>query len=454
MTYGSYGPDEARGVSMDDDGNIVLSGSTGSFGAGASDIYLIKVDGSGDLLWSRTIGGAMIEKANGLLKMDDGGWLVIGTTNDWSGAGGYDGLLVRTDANGEVLWERTYGGSDWDFFNHGVLCPDGGFLLVGQTYSEGSGGDAWLVRTDDQGDTLWTRHFGGPGIDEGAGVAFTLDGGCILAGSRTSANGDLDAYVVKLDSQQIVQWEYAIGTDSTDFAKDVVATQDGGYSFVGGTDGFSEWHEHYHFKLDAYGSLLWQKHWGQVNDQEAFRHLELPNGDYATTGWTKTSGGGGKDMFLFFCDAQGDFIGQRTYGGLADDEGYALAAIPGGFLVAGTTFSYGAGSNDVFLVRTDTAGYTASELVTEHSDPLSVEDQLPEVALLVHPNPSSGIIHLPMDRIYKAVALFDGSGRMLRSWNGPIAALDLMDVADGYYFLQVKDRAGNLASTPLVLNKH
>lgn len=453
MAFGAYGPDEGKSVKVAFDGDFVVAGSTGSFGSGTSDIYLLKIDGDGVVLWTRTIGGPMIEQANDLVQLSDGGWLIVGSTNDSNGNGGYDGLLVRTDSDGNVLWRREYGGVGWDFLHSGIVLADGGFLMVGQTFSQGIGGDAWLVRTTQVGDTVWTRHFGGTGIDDGKAVVETTDGGVAFAGSLTSGSGDLDAYVVKLNGQLGIEWENSYGGDSLDLARDIVLTQDAGYSIVGITKSFSEFTEHYHFKLDMGGALEWQKHWGQINDQEAYRHIELPSGGFATAGWTTTSGGGGKDMFIFLCDQQGAFIEQHTFGGMEDDEGYSLAKTSDGFIVCGATLSYGAGSNDVFVVRTDSTGSTALETVATYFDPTSVGDLHKERGQAPFPNPSSGIVHVPDAQSYSRLELLDPIGRILFTWREPNPEFDISEYSGGAFYLRATDRYGNTTTFPLVLIK-
>lgn len=454
MAYGAYGPEQGKSVQVADDGNFVVAGSTGSFGSGTSDIYMLKLDGNGAVLWSRTIGSPMIEEANDLLRTSDGGWLIVGTTNGSGSAGGYDGLLIRTDPDGNEVWRKEYGGSSWDFFRKGLLQDDGGFLLVGQTFSQGTGGDAWLVKTDQYGDTMWTRHFGDLGLDDGQGVAMTYDGSIVIAGSSTHTNGDVDAYVVKLDGQLDVSWANTYGGDSLDAARDIVVTQDGGFSIVGVTRSFSEFVEHDHFKLSSGGDLLWQKHWGQINDQEAYRHIELPSGGFATTGWTTTSGGGGKDMFLFLCDPQGEFMAQRTFGGAANDMGYALVKTLDGFIVCGSTLSYGAGNEDVFVVRTDSAGNTASETVTTYFDPLPVEETQGMDRPLLYPNPTSGPLHLPEGRGYTGFELMDVSGRTLRAWGPTVREVDLSGFSNGILLLKALNKRGDSTIFRVILNRH
>ncbi len=160
--YGALDNEEARVVRVVDGDRFAIAGSTGSFGAGASDIYVLMVDGAGDPVWSRTIGGPGVEVASDMLVLADEGLLLVGTTTSM-GAGGYDGYLVRTDADGAVLWQRSYGGADWDFLHDIRSDGAGGFLLTGQTFSFGpNGGNAWILRVNDQGDDAVVRHSSGP----------------------------------------------------------------------------------------------------------------------------------------------------------------------------------------------------------------------------------------------------------------------------------------------------
>lgn len=452
MAYGALGPDEGRSVSLALDGGFVVAGSTGSFGAGTSDMYLIKLDETGGMIWSRAIGGPMIEQANDLVRMDDGGWMLVGTTNDPGGGGGYDGLLVRTDADGNELWRHSYGGSGWDFLRRGWLMADQSLLMVGQTFSQGEGGDVWLVKVDQMGDTLWTRHYGGPETEDGVGVAIGPDGRIVIAGSVAMEGGDTDAQVLKLDDQLAVQWIHEYGGDSLDLARDVVATSDGGYSMVGATRSFSVWDEHYHFKVDPLGNLEWQHHWGQVNDQEAFRHLEMPSGDLATTGWTKTSGGGGKDMFIFLSNAQGDFKAQHTFGGGMDEMGYGMARTPDGFIACGVTSSYGYGGGDVFVVRTDSAGTTMTEDVGTFFDPLPVGQYEMDHLWPPYPNPSTGVVHIPAPERYLGMDVWNAQGALLKHVASVGPVVDLSGWGNGLRFIGLVGKDGSRRVCPIVVN--
>lgn len=285
-SYGALANDRgivARAVSED---KIVAVGYTGSFGNGSSDIYLMATDGAGVRLWSRTIGTSAVDRPTAMRVCANGDLIIAGIT---AGAGGYDGSLVRTDANGEILWSRSYGGDDWDFLYDVKELADGGLLLAGQTYSYGEpGGNAWVLRTDAQGDTLWTRAFGGSGEHEALSIVATPDGGSVLAGSLATVDRERDILVVKLDPQGDTEWIRIHGGDSLDVARDIILAPDEGYSIVGTTRSASVWNEGLHMRLFQDGTFKWQFNWGQVNDQEFYEHLVGPNDEFFIVGYTKT----------------------------------------------------------------------------------------------------------------------------------------------------------------------
>ncbi|MEX1132382.1 MAG: T9SS type A sorting domain-containing protein [Flavobacteriales bacterium] len=410
--YGALADDRGVAVRAVSEDLIMAVGSTGSFGDGSSDTYLMATDGAGVRLWSRTIGGANVDRPTEMRICDNGDLIIAGVT---SGEGGYDGSLVRTDADGEVLWSRTYGGSDWDFIYDVKELPDGGLLLAGQTYSFGEpGGNAWLLRTNSVGDTLWTRTFGGSGEHEALSAIATQDGGYALAGSLNTPDRDRDVLVVKLDALGNTEWIQTHGGDSLDVARDIIAPAGGGYSIVGATRSASVWNEGYHLKLFPDGSFQWEFIWGQINDQEFHEHIVVTNDDYLIAGYTKTSGGGGKDMILQRVTVNGGFIYGHTFGGPEDDDGVALDRIADGFVAIGSTETYGAGGWDIFMVRTGPNGLTASQTVLTSFDPLSVEELGPSAKpLVLFPNPSTGWIEIGFDAVLDEVRLLDALGRVV-----------------------------------------
>jgi hypothetical protein len=441
-SYGAFEEDlcyAARAVSPD---RIIAVGSTGSFGNGNSDIYLMATDGNGIRIWSRTIGGPGVERPTSMRVCDNGDLIIAGIT---TGEGGYDGLLVRTDAEGELLWSRVYGGSDWDFLHDVKELPDGGLLLAGETFSFGEpGGNAWILRTDAAGDTLWTRTFGGSGGHQAHSAIATLDGGYILAGSLITPDRDRDVLVVKMDASGGTEWTRTYGGDSLDVANDIIIAPNGGYSVVGGTSSFSVWSEGYHLRVLEDGTLDWQFHWGLIADRQFKEHLVLPDGEYMIVGYTEGYGGGKKDMILQKATINGGYIYGYTFGGTEDDEGYSVDVIGNGFLVGGSTRSYGAGAWDMFLVRTDMEGLTASQSVQTSFDPLSIEETLDtSVRLSVFPNPSDGEVGYVVDGTPLSVSVLDAMGRVVEVHHDMGGRSSIRSsLPSGHYILEVLLKEG------------
>jgi len=449
--YGALDNEEARVVRVVDGDRFAIAGSTGSFGAGASDIYVLMVDGAGDPVWSRTIGGPGVEVASDMLVLADEGLLLVGTTTSM-GAGGYDGYLVRTDADGAVLWQRSYGGADWDFLHDIRSDGAGGFLLTGQTFSFGpNGGNAWILRVNDQGDELWSDIPQILAPSAGYAATPTADGGLALVGTASVGEAPEDVVVVKYDPDDEQEWALLFGGDSTDVGRDIVQTIDGGFSIMGSTRSYSQWVEAYHLKINASGGEDWYRNWGQINDQEALEHVELPTGEFMSIGYTRTSGGGGKDMFLLKSATDGGFVYGRTFGGSEDETGYGLVVLPDGFLCAGVTSTYGSGGTDVFIVRTGIDGTTEFETVEDAFDPLSVAEAA-YATLPIHPNPSSGIINIPPRSSAGRWTLADVRGRVwIDGAFAPGTTRLETDVPSGIYLLRLIGNDGTAASTRVTI---
>ncbi|MHC4540800.1 MAG: hypothetical protein ACYS74_13625, partial [Planctomycetota bacterium] len=166
-TYGGSGDDIGSSVQQTTDGDYIVAGYTYSFGTGSSDVYLIKTDPSGDTLWTRTYGGSDIDYGYSVLQTTDGDYIVAGETQSF-GAGPGDVYLIKTDPSGDTLWTRTYGGNGHDWGQSVQQTTDGGYIVSGQTNSFGPGqADVYLIKTDAVGDTLWTRTYGGYYYEEG-----------------------------------------------------------------------------------------------------------------------------------------------------------------------------------------------------------------------------------------------------------------------------------------------
>jgi hypothetical protein len=308
--------------------------------------------------WQQAFGGADFENAAAVQQTADGGYIIAGTTNSF-GAGMNDAWLVKTNERGEKEWDKTYGGAAEDACRAARQTSDSGYILAGYTYSEGAGRtDFWLVKTDAAGNTVWDRTFGDSGAQYANAVRQTTDGGYIVVGS-TNPFGvpDKDLLLVRTDASGNLLWHTTLGGEYDDEAAAVLEAADGGYIVAGMTNavgvGMSD---AWLIKIDASGNKVWDKTFGGT-DEGAEAVEQAPDGGYIVAGTTYSDGAGSGDVWLIKTDAGGDLMWSKTFGGADEDLGKSVAPIAdGGYVVAGYTYSFGAGSSDVWLVKTDGAG--------------------------------------------------------------------------------------------------
>jgi hypothetical protein len=210
--YGGAKREEGRSLCKNTDGGFTIVGFTTSFSPAPNrtttddiSVYLIRTDANGDTLWTKTYGGDTIDYGLSVAQTNDGGFIIAGGTFSF-GNGYEDVYLIRTNANGDTIWTKTYGGSLMDEGVSVLQTDDGGFIVTGQTSSLGAGySDVYLIRTNSSGNLLWTKTFGGTDDDGGWSIAKTADGGFIIAGYTLSYGaGGGDFYLIKTDANGIV----------------------------------------------------------------------------------------------------------------------------------------------------------------------------------------------------------------------------------------------------------
>jgi hypothetical protein len=323
-----------------------------SYIGGGYDILLIKIDTNGDVQWAKTYGGASDDEAYSVQQTSDGGYIVAGATTSF-GAGGNDILLIKTDAFGNVQWAKAYGGINADFAYSVQQTSDGGYIVAGETYSFGTGGDILLIKTDANGNLEWAKTYGGTGTERASSVQQTSDGGYILAGTTNSFGaGSNDFFLIKTNAFGNVQWAKTYGEAGGDGAYSVQQTSDGGYIVAGYTDSFGAGiNDILLIKINASGNLQWAKTYGGTNWDEALSVQQTSDGGYIVAGNTRSFGAGLDDIFLIKTDVNGNIQWAKTYGGAIYDRAYSVQQTSdGGYIVAGETYPR------VFLIKTDANG--------------------------------------------------------------------------------------------------
>jgi hypothetical protein len=240
-TFGGSNFDKANSVQLVSDGGYILAGQTQSFGSGNLDAWSIKTDAQGNEVWNRTFVGLDIDGATrreaevySVQPTSDGGYILVG----YSTFDGINAWLIKINAEGNEVWNKTFGGAYYDTANSVQVTSDGGYILAGQTQSFGSGlANAWLIKTDAEGNEVWNKTFGGESYnDEANSVQVTSDGGYILAG--TTGTRFLDAWLIKTDSQGNEVWSKTLGGENLEEGSSVLSTSNGGYILAGWTYSF------------------------------------------------------------------------------------------------------------------------------------------------------------------------------------------------------------------------
>ena len=363
-TFGGSSWDEGYYVQQTTDGGFVFLGTTQSFGA--IDIWLIRTDSSGDTLWTRTYGGFDSEYGRCVKQTQDGGYIIAGYTMSY-GAGSFDFWLIKTDTSGDTLWTKTFGGSDTEIGYFVLQTPDMGYAALAVTKSFGAGDrDCWLIRTDASGNTIWTKMFGGTGFDQCYSMDMTSDNGYIITGETNSFGaGGADVWLIKTDSTGDTLWTKTFGGTNTDIGYGVEQTTDGGYIIAGyttsyGAGGSDVWL----IKTNSTGDTLWTKTIGGTSADEGFSVQQTADGGYIIAGYTSSFGAGGPDIWLIKTGPTGETSWTETLGGNNPDIGLTVQQTSDrGYIIAGRTESFGAGDVDAWLIRTD-------------SDPSAVEQDL------------------------------------------------------------------------------
>ncbi len=382
QTYGGEGYDWGGSLVQTLDGGFAIVGETDSYGAGDYDVYLVRTDAQGNLLWNMTYGGTEYDGGFSVVQTLDGGFAIAGDTYSY-GAGDRDAYLIRTDANGVMLWNTTFGGIEDDNVWTMIQTSDGGFAIIGRTDSYGAGSfDIYLVKTDANGSMLWNTTYGGPEYDFGTSLIQTLDGGFVIAGTTESYGaGDTDVYLIRTDANGVMLWNTTYGGPEYDFGISLVQTLDGGFAIVGYTYSYGAGIDDvYLIKTDADGNMLWNKTYGGTEHDYADSMVQTSDGGFVISALTYTAGEGnnsvyeGNDaVYLLKTDANGNLLWNMTYGETNYSIGrFLVQTSDGGFAIVGDIESYGAGDDDVYLVKIVVEGELGLAWVDSTSDSLTL----------------------------------------------------------------------------------
>jgi hypothetical protein len=352
-TFGGEGDDLGRSVQQTTDGGYIVCGITESYGADGQDVWLIKTDVDGNKLWDKTFGSEKDDIGISAQQTRDGGYVVGGSTFTYT-AGDEDIWLIKTDANGNRLWDKSFGGGGFNKGRSVQQTGDGGYIICGSTDPHGDGnGLAWLIKTDAGGNKLWDRTFGGEGTTIATSVQQTTDDGYITCGTAGSyGTGKTEVLLIKTDADGNKLWDKTFGGEDIAMGNSVQQTTDGGYIICGARGSYEkETSGALLIKTDAKGNKLWGRTFGGEGVSRGNSVEQTTDGGYIICG-TTTSYETNKpiELWLIKTDAKGNKLWDKTFGDEIVAQGESVEqTTDGGYIVCGTVSSEG--SKHVLLLK-------------------------------------------------------------------------------------------------------
>jgi hypothetical protein len=343
------------------DGGYIISGTTNSIGTGGNDVFLVRTDSKGEVIWKQPFGTAGSDQGFCVQETNDNGFIVIGSTMTTVGTD--DLWLIKTDRNGVQLWTKTYGNTSNDVGRFVQATGDTGFIIAGTTIPAGSiSSKVYVIRTDALGnrpvtsDEYFERTFGNNLNDSGYCAQMTADTGFIIVGKTAMSSTNDDVYLIKLNKYGNPRWSKTIGGPNNDFGYCVRQTTDNGFIICGKTASFGAGGDDVYLnKTDNSGATTWYKTFGGTSNDQGNSVQQTSDGGYIIVGTTMSFGVGG-DIYIIKTDAAGNTMWTKNYGDNGADAGNSVQQTPdGGFIIVGT-YRNVRGDDDIFLLKLNENG--------------------------------------------------------------------------------------------------
>lgn len=480
---GGSANDSGNDIKQTADGGYIVVGYTSSSAngdvsapsKGLQDGWVIKLNATGGIVWEKNIGGAGNDTLASVQQTADGGYIIGGYTEssvsgDVTGTnnGTRDSWVVKLNAAGTIVWQKNYGGSDWDDINSIEQTADGGYIFIGSTLSSASGDvtgikkgnyDIWVVKLNSSGNITWQKNLGGTQSDLGYIAKQTADGGYYIGGYTLSSasndvtgvnNGAQDAWLLKLDSSGNTVWQKNYGGSGNESFYGIQLMSDGGCVLAGFTgssvsgdvSGTSKGNNDvWVLRLSSTGSILWEKNYGGAGLDIAYNVQQTTDGGFIVGGYsTSTNSGdmtgvgkGSHDAWLLSLNSNGNLIWEKNFGGSGIDYSRNLQQTSnGGFIFTGPTASSSngdvadasKGGYDFWVVKIDT-----SNLFTANSEIKTID---------IYPNPTSAYFSVKGIQQKTKIEVVDMAGKVVLATsitNG--SPINIERLSKGVYLIKI-----------------
>lgn len=495
-SFGGSNNETAKSIVQTPDGGYITAGFSKSsdgnatINQGDNDFWVVKMDALGTFQWQKSLGGSGDDQANSICTTSDGGYVVAGFSNSSNGditlnKGSSDYWIVKLNALGNIVWQKTYGGQAQDIATSVKQTTDGGYIVTG--YSSSSNGDItgnhgqnttdyWVVKLDSSGNLQWQKALGGTSNERAFEIQQTSDGGYIVSGDTYSSNsGDVsstafgsgrDFWIVKLGSTGNITWEKRFGGSGEDNAYSISQTSDSGYivsgttTSINGNISFNNGQgDFWIIKLDALGNLQWEKALGSITYDQAYSVKQTPDGNYIATGYLSSNTGvaeseplASTQYWIVKLDTLGNLLWHKSYGGSGNEAAYSIiSTTDGGLAVAGYS-NTNPNSGDV----TGNHGqFDFWILKLSGSKELGTMENNASEKPILYPNPTKDFVyinHLPKESI---VTIFDTVGGIVfsKKYSQKSISIETSAFANGVYIIQIDNEEKNILSEKLIIRK-
>ncbi len=449
-----------------------------------SDFWVVKLNAAGDIQWQKCLGGNMDEVAYDIIQVADGGFVIVGSAESNDGDitwhyGDYtfeDLWIAKIDNTGNLVWQKTYGGYSTEYATAVSETADGGIIVaavlnadyngtVPVTYSGSM--DYWVLKLNALGEMQWNNHYGGENGDQARSIKGTADGGCIVVGQSGSHYGDVsnsygpfntsipDYWIAKLNATGTIEWQKSFGGYQNDWATSVSLTNDGGYIIAGNTNsnnngnvtGYHGGQDAWVVKISSLGNLEWQKSVGGTGADFFYSVVQTTDGGYFLCGSTNSSDGdlsgvvAGNKAWIVKLDSQGNISWQRhfvhhMYNGLTD-----IVHNPDGTCIAVGHFKYPATDQDydAFVAKLDVSSLSNNEF--DASD------------IILYPNAVDDILNIrALGEIINEIHIYDVQGKKVDSFLGENTSVNLNLLPKGVYFVELENDSNQRVRKKIVKN--
>jgi len=364
-TYGTEEDEHANIIKKTNDGGYIIAGKTGQktyknnrYVPPGQDVWIIKITFDGDIEWQKIYEEYGTDDVHFIQQTNDGGY-IFGGFLLVSGFGSF--AIIKISPNGDIEWERNYGGLSTATAYSLQQTSDGGYIVAGDYWFSGS--DILILKLFFDGTVEWSKTYGGIENDKPSVILQTNDGGYIVAGETNSYGaGNSDIWILKLTSDGMIEWQKTYGGSESEYASSIQKTNDGGYivacsiiSFGAGQADF------WIIKITSEGVIEWNKSYGGSKSETAYSIQQTFDGGFVVAGETQSFGAGKKDIWIIKLNIWGDIEWEKTYGGSQDEEASSIQQTnDGGYIIAGSTGTYGVGGRDFLILRLSSNGDISS----------------------------------------------------------------------------------------------